>query len=112
MVRFGFAHWNDAAVRHFAFDMLELNGSVVNPEVVMEDLFHVAQNTLADRRGDVGYRNVTGKRMTFRTDAPDVQVMHVIDAFDPADCGFESVESQAARGSFQQNVHGFAQDAK
>lgn len=41
------AHRNYAAVRYFAFLVLELDGGVVNVEVVMQAIFYVAQDTLA-----------------------------------------------------------------
>lgn len=47
VVMFGFAHGNDTAVGDFAFDVLELNGSVDHAEVVVQDFFHVAQDALA-----------------------------------------------------------------
>jgi len=43
-----FLHRNHAAVRHFADYVLELDGGVVNAEIAVQALFHVAQNALAD----------------------------------------------------------------
>ena len=48
MVMFRFADRDDAAVRDFALDVLELDGGVNHAKVVMKDFLHVAQNALAD----------------------------------------------------------------
>ena len=34
-------------MRHFTLDMLELNGGVVNSEVMVQAFLHIAQNSLA-----------------------------------------------------------------
>src|SRR5579871_2338353 len=46
-------HWNDAAVRHFAHYMFELNSRVVDTEVVQQPFFYVAENAFAHRRRNV-----------------------------------------------------------
>jgi hypothetical protein len=58
MMFFALAHRNHAPVRNFAHYVLELNRRVVNAEVMVQALFHIAQNALADRRRNVGNRNV------------------------------------------------------
>jgi hypothetical protein len=55
-----FPDGNDAAVGDLAFHMLELDGRVDHVEIVLQDLFHVAQNALAHRRGNIGNCNMTG----------------------------------------------------
>ena len=62
---FALAHRNHASMRHFAFHVLELNRGVVDVEVVMQAFLHVAQNALADRRRNIGDRDVAGKRASF-----------------------------------------------
>lgn len=48
MFRFAFADRDHAAVRDFADYVLELDRGVDNVEVVMEAVFYVMQNALAD----------------------------------------------------------------
>src|SRR5215469_18984472 len=62
---------NHAAVRHFADDVLELDGGVIDSKVAQQPFLHVPENSFADRGGDVGDRDVAGQRMRFRADAPD-----------------------------------------
>src|SRR5437660_12618320 len=111
VVMFGFAHGDDAAVGDFAFDVLELDGGVDHAKVVVQDLFHVAQNALARGGRNVGDGDVTGEGVAFRANTPDVQVVDIIDALDLADGGFEAIEFHAARRALEQDVHGLAQDA-
>jgi hypothetical protein len=47
VMRFALAHGHHAAMRHFAFHVLELDGRVVNPEVMMQSVFNVAKDALA-----------------------------------------------------------------
>ena len=56
-----FLHRDYASVGDFADHVLELNGGMVNAEVVMQAIFHVPQNALAGRHGDVGNGDVAGK---------------------------------------------------
>src|SRR6266480_7845235 len=105
MVRFGFPYRNDAAVRHFAFDVLKLDGGVIDTEVVVQDLFDIAQDAFAHRGRNVGDGDVTGERMAFRADAPYVQVMDVVDPFDLADGVFQKVTSPASSHALSQHVH-------
>jgi hypothetical protein len=48
LMPFALAHGNHAAVRHFAFHMLELNRGVVDMEAVVQAVLHIAQNALTD----------------------------------------------------------------
>src|SRR5690242_19936966 len=61
---------NHAAMGHFADYVLELDRGVVDTEVAQQALFHVAQDALAHRRGNVGNRDVAGERVGFRPNAP------------------------------------------
>ena|ERR1700739_397424 len=72
MVSVALIHRNNATVGDFAFHMLELDCRVHDAEVVMQNLFHVAENALADRGRDVGDRDMAGERPALRSDAPDV----------------------------------------
>ena len=60
-----FADWNHASVRGFTDRVLELNRRVTDVKLVVKAIFDVAQNSLTNRRGDVGYGNVTGERVRF-----------------------------------------------
>src|SRR5262249_39801900 len=82
MVLFRLNDWNHAAVGDFANCMLKLDGSVINAEVVMQTVLHVAQDPLADRRRNVGDRNMAGESMGFRSNTPDVQIVNIVDAAD------------------------------
>jgi hypothetical protein len=44
----GLVHRDDAAVRDFAFDVFELDGGMVNAEIVTQNLLNIAKNALAD----------------------------------------------------------------
>jgi hypothetical protein len=48
-----FLHRNDAAMRDLTHGVLELNGGVVNAEIMMKAFFHIAQNALARRGRDI-----------------------------------------------------------
>ena len=72
MVFFRLRDRNHAAVRHFADHVLELDRGMVDAEIAEQTLFHFAQDAFADRRRDVGDRNVTGEGVGLRSDAPDV----------------------------------------
>ena len=65
VVLFGLRDRDHATVRDFAVDVLELDGGVVDAEVVEQALFYVAQDALADRRRNVGDRDVAGEGVRF-----------------------------------------------
>src|ERR1035437_665407 len=48
MVLFTLCHRNDAAMRHLTDHMLELDGRVVDAEVVQQAFLHIAQDAFAD----------------------------------------------------------------
>ena len=48
MMFFTLAHWNYTPVRYFTFHVLELDGGVVDVKVVVQAVFDVAQDALAD----------------------------------------------------------------
>jgi len=52
-----------AAVGHFAYHVLELNGGVVNMKAFVQPLLHHLQNAVASRKRQVGYQDVTGERV-------------------------------------------------
>ena len=107
-----FNHRNHAAVRHFADHVLELDGGVVDVEVLAQHLFHIAQNAFTDRRRNIGDGDMAGERSRFRSDAPHVQIVNIIHALNPAHRGFHPLQLDATRRAFQQDVQGFTNDAK
>src|SRR5450755_1088648 len=111
VVVFLLAHRNHAAVGNFAIYVLELDGGVVDVELLVEAGLYVAQDAFAYRRRNVGDGNVAGQGAGFRSDVPDVQVVDVVDAFDGANRGCDAVDLNAARGAFEQDVQGLAHDA-
>jgi len=112
MVFFRLRDRNHAAVGHFADHVLELDRGMVDAEIAEQTLFHFAQDAFADRRRNVGDRNVTGERVSLRSDAPDVKIVHVIDSADGADGGLDLLQLHAARRAFQKNVERLAHDAE
>ena len=55
---FALADRDDAAVRHLAHLVLELDGRVIDAEVVEKALFDIPQDAFAHRRRNVGDRDV------------------------------------------------------
>src|SRR4029077_16571481 len=78
------AYRNHAPVGNLADNILELDRGVVDAEVVQQAIFYVAQNAFADRGRNIVDRDVEGGRGGFRADAPDVEIVHVVDAFNGA----------------------------
>lgn len=59
------AHRDHAAVRDFADGVFELDCGVIDAEVVVQALFHFAQDALAYRRRNIRNRDVAGERVGF-----------------------------------------------
>src|SRR6266496_2909167 len=112
MMFFALAHRYHAPMRHFAHGMLELNGRVVDSEVVIQALFHIAQNALAGGRRNVGNRDVTRQRAGFRAKAPDVKIVNIVDALNIANGGFDAIKLHSSRRAFEKNVQGLAHNAE
>src|SRR5258708_15523042 len=106
------AHRNHAAMRYFALHMLELDGGMVDAELVVQAVLHVAQDALADRRWDVGNCDVAGERAGFRPNTPAVQVVHVVDTVNGSDGGRHQLKLHAPRSAFEQNIQSFTHNAK
>src|SRR6266566_2680741 len=85
---FALGHRDHAPMRYFAHRMLELNGRVVNAEVVVQTRSHVPKNALAGRWRNVSDGNMAGERAGLRSDAPHVEVVDIIDAVNFADARF------------------------
>src|ERR1700722_1886070 len=99
------------SMSNFTNDVLELDRRVVNLEVMMQAGFHVAQNAFADRGRDVGDRDVAGERVSLRADAPDVQIVNVVDAVDRTDGGCDTFQLQTAWRAFEQDIQSLTHDA-
>ena len=57
-----FRHRDHASMRHFAHGVFELDGGVADLEFVAQALLQIAQDALADRRRNIGDRDVAGER--------------------------------------------------
>src|SRR5918912_127866 len=93
-----------ASMRSFANHMLELDGRVINAEIVQEPFLDVAQDALADRGWDVSDGNVAGKGVSLRSNAPHVQIVHVVDAFDGTNRSFNPLQFHSPGRSLPQDV--------
>src|SRR5579859_6501760 len=105
-----FADGDYAAVSDFAAFAFELDGGVVDVEAVFGERIDFEQDAIAFGGWDVIDLYVAGEGVGLRTEAPDVQVVDVDDAFDGLHTGADFVEGEAARGAFQEDVEGFADD--
>jgi hypothetical protein len=74
-------------VRQRALAVLELDGRVMNGKTLAEHLIHAFKDGFACRRRHVLDQQVTAQSVSFRPEAPDVQVMHVDDARNVAQFG-------------------------
>ena len=70
-----------AAVGDFTFDTFELDGGVVDAELLAKRPVHLLQDTGALGRRDVVDGDVRCQGMSLRPETPHVQVMHVLDPF-------------------------------
>ncbi len=77
----GIFNGNQAAMRGFADHVLELQGRVVDPESFAEHAVDAVENHVARRRWDVGNGDVAGERVAVGAEAPDVEVVDILDAF-------------------------------
>ena len=112
MMMFALAYRHHAPMRHLALRVLKLNRGVVDAETLMQPVFHVPENAFADRRRNVGNCNVARQCASFRADAPDVEIMNVVHAFNGSDRSLNALQLDAARRAFQQNIQSFADDAE
>lgn len=63
MMVLGFAHRHHAAMSDFALDVLKLDRRVGDPEAVMQNFLHVAENAFAGRGRNVGDCDMAGERV-------------------------------------------------
>ncbi len=82
-----FAGGDDAAMGHFTNCAFKLNRSMKNMETFAQPVVYLAQNAFAGGGRYVSDTDVAGQSVGIRSDAPDVQVMNVVDAVDSSDGG-------------------------
>src|SRR5258708_5846665 len=87
MLRVRAAGNHASAFRYGAPDVLELNCGVADSEAVAEHGIQALQNSVAGRRRDVLDQGMTAQRVGARSQAPDVQVVHIEHARDLAHGG-------------------------
>src|SRR5690348_9123390 len=112
MVSFFHSHRHHAAVSGLAVLVLELNGRVVDAKLHCQTLLHVAQYRLARRWRNVGDRYVTGQRMHLRSNAPDMEIVHITHAVHLLHRTREEVHTHSLRSSLEQYVKRLANDAE
>src|SRR5664279_1149739 len=72
---------------------------------------NLAQQCLALRGAHVGDADVARQRMGIAANAPHVEVVDIIDAWDGADCAFNALQFHAAGSAFEQDVEALADDS-
>lgn len=112
MMLVGFGDRNYAPMCGFTDDVFELNRRMTDVKLVMQAILDVAQNALAHRWWNVGDGDVTGERVRLGANAPNVQVVYIVDALDSANDGFDLLQLHAAGSAFQKDVQRFANDAE
>src|ERR1017187_5346697 len=106
-----FFNRDDATFQLLAANMLELNCRVTDLEMVLEHMVQLYQDACALRRWNIGNGHVARQGAGLRTEAPDVEVVHVDHALDIFHAGANIGERNASRCAFQQDVQTFADDA-
>ena len=102
----------DATVRDFTLDTLELDGGVVNAELLPKRPVDLLQDECALRGRDVGDRDVGGQGVRLRAETPDVQVMDVVDPVDGLQGNAYLRQRTTARRSLQEDVQRLAHDGQ
>jgi len=72
---------------HRAAHVLELHGGVMNMKLAAQHLVDAGQDAVAGRGRHVFDQHVTAQRVGARSQAPDVQIVHVQHAFHAAHRG-------------------------
>ena len=99
-----------AAVDRGAVGDLELDGRVVDAEVVAELVVQAFQDGFAFSERHLDDLHVAGERVGLRGEAPDVEVVDVEDAVDSLHGRADVAEVDGARGAFEQDVQRLADD--
>ena len=73
-----------APMRNLAINIFKLNRRVSNVKAIMQCRLDLLQNPVAFRRRNIRNRHVARQRMRLRSQAPDVQIMHIFNAANPA----------------------------
>ena len=106
------ANWHHAPVGDIAGQVLELDGGVADAEIMAKFFIYVAENAFAFRRWNIFDSDVTGERVSFRADAPHVEIVNILYAGDGKNGGFDSFQTDSARSAFQKDVQSLAQDSE
>src|SRR3954470_8059986 len=101
-----------AAMGDVADLVLELDGGVVDVEVVGESAADLLHDLVAFGKRDVGDGDVRGKRVGVGANAPDVQVVDAADAADVFEVPDDVLGMHAGGHALEKNVEGLAQDAE
>ena len=99
-----------SAFRYGASDVLELNRGVADRKAVAQHGIQALQNAVAGRGWHVFDQGMSAQRVGARSQAPDVQVMHVQHALDAAHGSDYRGQIDPTRQAFQQNIEGFLDD--
>ena len=90
--------------------MLELQGGVVDAEAFAQHDIDAVEDEVALRGWDVGNGDVAGEGVGVGAEAPDMQVVDVLDALDGSEGGTNLDEGDAAGRAFEEDVEGLAHD--
>src|SRR5580658_1236359 len=102
---------HNASFEFAAADVLELDGGVGDLEVLLENMVELFQDAGAFRGWNVGDAHMAGEGAGLRAEAPDVKVVDVNDPLNGFHAGADLGQGAAARGAFEKNIEGFANDA-
>ena len=103
--------WGGAAVGGFAAGGFELDGGVGDVELVAEGLVEAFEDAATVGHGHVSDGDVAGEGVGAGAQGPDVEVVDVDDAGDGLHRLADGGELEVARGAFEEDVEGFADDA-
>src|SRR6185437_1619450 len=95
---------DNTAMGNVTDHVLELDGGVIDAEVVAQLVLDLVQDALASRGRNVSDADVTREGVGFRADAPDMQIVHIVDAVNAGNSGGDVFQFHAARSAFQENI--------
>src|SRR5208337_3079791 len=100
-----------ATMRRLAHHVFQLDRRMVDAKPLAEFFVDLAENGVALRRRHVRNLDVCREGVILRSDAPQMQVVHVADAGNRPHRGLYCFQVDAARGALEQNVQRLADDA-
>src|SRR6185369_17809549 len=104
--------WHNTAMGDVAFDVLELNGGMRDVELVAEAVLRFAEDGFAFRRRNVFDGDVASKSGGLAANAPDMQIVHVLDAVDVENRLGDKVIVHSTGSAFKENVERLAHDSE